>query len=188
LKAGVLASVLANSVLNAVRADVDRAILEVYRVLADQGLFVLTVPTTWIDQTYLVSKILRKVGASQLAIRHLAKLNRRLDHHQISDEEGWLKRREDAHFHVEQVRYYITPRQAFWVSILTLQVFRVFAFLKILRVHWIRQKAAHIQEKIFRPIFVKEQSLVQLRKRDQAGYLLIVARKVSVGANQGPKV
>jgi len=175
LKSDILASVIANLVISAIRTDVDRSISEIYRVLANGGLFVLTVPTYQIDETQLIPNVLKKMGAPRLATRYLKNLNRRLDDLQRFDEQEWIKRLKERHFRIEQVRHYFTPHQAFWSNLLTLQIFRIFAPLKIMKAGWVKRQAARIEEKIFRFVLMKEQPLVQ--SPDKAGGLLIVARK-----------
>lgn len=171
------ASVLANGVLCGVKG-IDQSISEVYRVLVDKGVWVLTVPTPWFNQNLLIPKMLRKVGLPGLATRYLERLNPRCFHYHMFDEQTWLKKLEQARFHVEQVRYYFTPHEAFWWSLmLGYSPFRVFAFSRILEARWIKRLAARITEKMFRPIFEKERSLTQVHRRNQAGYLLIAARK-----------
>jgi SAM-dependent methyltransferase len=176
LKGGTIASVLANDSLSSMTTDVSRALSEIYRVLSNQGLFVLTVPVRF-NEARMGAKVLRRIGASRLATRYVEYLNRRLLEYQRFDEEGWLKKLQERHFHIEQVRRYFTPRQAFWGDLLGLQIFRVFAFLKIMRVGWLRRGAARIEEKMFRSVFVEEQFSAQ--KPDGTFRLLVVARKMS---------
>ena len=177
LKSGTVASVLANHSLSSVITDVSRAISEICRVLSNRGLFVLTVPVSGPNEARLIAKGLRRIGASRLATRYVEKLNRRLADYQMFDEEGWLKKLQEGHFYIEQVRYYFTPRQAFWGDLLGLQIFRVFGFLKLMRVGWLRRQAARIEEKMFRSVFVEKQFSVH--KPDGTCRLLIVARKMS---------
>src|SRR5207249_8726272 len=108
--------------LSSVITDVSRAISEICRVLSNQGLFVLAVPVSGSNEARLVAKGLRRIGASRLATRYVEKLNRRLADYQMFDEEGWLKKLQEGHFYIEQVRYYFTPRQAFWGDLLGLQI------------------------------------------------------------------
>ena len=184
LRSGVLASVLANGVLCSIDVRLDQAISEVHRVLTDQGLFVLTVPTPQVNQTQLIPRLLNKAGIPWLAAQYLLKLNRRLTLYHMLSEESWQEKLEGASFHIEQVRYYFTPRQAFWPNFFTLQIFRIFAFLKVVRVRWLLQQVAYIQEKLLRPVFMQEQSLTQEQKRDRAGWLLIIARKTTTPLEQ----
>lgn len=177
LKSGTLGTVIATGVLCCLETDIDRSISEVYRVLNHKGLFVLTLPTSHFNRNLAIPKFYSKIGASQLANQYLADLDRGLGHHHLLDEEKWLKKLKEAHFHVEQVRYFFTPCQGFWWDLLTLQIFRVFAISKILRLESVKQLAARIQEKFFRTVFEKEQLLGQRQKQDEAGYILVVARK-----------
>ncbi len=176
---GTFASVLANGVLCCVKGSIDQLISEVYRILVDKGVLVLTVATPWFNQNLLIPKMLSKVGLSGLATRYLERLNGRLFHYHMFDEQAWLKKLEQAGFHAEQVRYYFTPHEAFWWSLMLLRYspFRVFALSRILEARWIKQLAARITEKMFRPVFEKERSLTQVHRRNQAGYLLITVRK-----------
>lgn len=144
-------------------------------MLSNQGLFVLTVPVLGSHEALLVAKILRRIGASRLETRYLKYINRRHLEYQTFDQEGWLKILQEGHFRIEQVRYYFTARQAFWADLL-LQIFRVFGFLKLMRVGWLRRQAARIEEKMFRSIFVEEQSSAH---KPNGTYVLIVARNMS---------
>lgn len=179
-KSDILKSVFANGVIAGVPPDVDLALKEVYRVLVEKGLFVLTVPTPRFSQNLVIPRMLRKVGALWLEKYYLTRVDRRLGRWRVLDEEIWVKKLQQANFHIEQVRYYFTPRQAFWYSLLFPRFFQVFAFLKMLRMRWVRQVTARILEKLLRPIYKKEQPLANVHRRDQVGMLLIVARKKSV--------
>lgn len=175
LKSGTLASVIANGTLESIESDVNQVILEVYRVLVEPGLFVLTVPNSRFNQNLLIPRILSKIGAYQLIRRYLEWLDRRLLHYQVFDEKIWLKKLKDANFHIEQVHYYFTPYQAWWWNLFTLYP-SWFKRLKIIKNTLGRTKIARIQEKVFRWVLTKEPS--SICKREQAGYLLIVARKI----------
>jgi len=180
---GTFASVLANASISAVRTGFDSAIREVYRVLADRGLFVMSVPTSQFYQSFLILRILRKIGASGLATRYVGKLDHRFDHYSGFNEKEWRKKLEEARFHVEQILYYFYPPQTFWFNLLSFPLFRVLGFLKLFRACWVKRLAARFQAKILRPLFVTEQSLPQAHRYDQVGYLLLVARKISEGTS-----
>jgi ubiquinone/menaquinone biosynthesis C-methylase UbiE len=177
-----ITSVLANGTLSAVRADVDLAIREVHRVLTDQGLLVLSVATPRFAQDLWLPKLLRKVGAAQLSRRLLARGRQRLEHYQVADEEEWRRKLEASHFQIEQVRHYHTPRQAFWFNFLLLHVVRVFAVVKILRLRGVQQRVARVLERMFRSFFEAEVLPPQADTKEQAGMLLVVARKIFVEA------
>jgi SAM-dependent methyltransferase len=176
-KADSFASVFANDAVSSVTPGVDQVLREVYRILVDGGSFVLAVPTVWSDEAQLIPRILRKVGASRLAKRYLERRNRRLTDRHIFDENGWLKKLDEANFRVEQVRYYFSPGQAFWANFFALWFFRVFAICKIVKGSWIKRIGMVVQEKMFRKLFVKEQTISQAQRQDRAGYIFIVARR-----------
>jgi hypothetical protein len=146
-------------------------------VLADRGLFVLTVPTSQFYQSVLTVKILRKIGAADWATRYVKQLDRRFDCPSRFDEETWRKKLEAAQFHIEQVLYYCTPPQAFWFNLLTVQLFRVVGVLKLCTGAWVKRLAARCQEQLFRPLLATAQCLAQPPRDEQAGYLLLVVRK-----------
>ena len=175
MKSNSIASVFANGVLSAVRTDIDRAFSEVYRLLYDGGLFVLTVPSPSFDQNLVIPKLLEKMHASRLAAQYLSRFRRRLGHYYVFDEQGWKKKLEEAHFHVEQVRYYFTPRQAHWWELFSLRIFRVFALLKFISLPRVTRWVSHQLEQRLQPIVVQDPLLTP--QPSQAGYLLIVARK-----------
>jgi SAM-dependent methyltransferase len=183
LKTNAMKSVFANGVLGSLKAndeaDLNRVMAEVHRILSEHGLFVLTVPTRCFDKNLVIPQFYRSIGASWLASQYLRRSNRGLTHYWIFDENEWRKKLQEACFRVEQVRYYFTPHQARWWTLLSLQIFRVFAVSKLLGVRWLKQGAAFLQQKMFQRIFVAEQSLPQEDKRERAGFLLIVARKAS---------
>jgi SAM-dependent methyltransferase len=179
LRSRTLASVLANGVICSVATDFEMAITEAARVLVERGLLVLSVPTPQVMESQVLPAVLRKLGAPRLASRHLSRLNRRLALFHMLDEQAWRQKLEEAHFHIEQIRYYFTPRQAFWANLLTMQLFRVFALLKIFRTCKLGEWIARLLERAFRPWFEGEQTLVQEHRHGQAGWLLIVARKRS---------
>jgi SAM-dependent methyltransferase len=176
-----IGSVLSNAVLSSLptgdEADIDRSIAEVHRVLAEGGVFVLTVATSWFNRNLLRPRILRKLATVRLAERHLERVDRGHDHYQVYDEEKWLRKLERNGFRVEHVRYYFTPRQARWYDALTLQMMRVFAFSKLLGAAWVRRGAGRIQEMMLRPLIAREQAAPPEQKRQRAGFLLIVARR-----------
>jgi hypothetical protein len=147
-------------------------------VLVEQGFFVLTEPTPLFFRHLVLPKILKKVGASELASFYLTRLKKRAAIQQVFSEEEWRKKPVESHFHVKHIGYYITPRHALWWNLLMLHLLRGFALLKFLPVSWIKQQTARLQEKIFQPVFEKELSISQGYKQDQAGYILIVAQKV----------
>lgn len=182
LKSGSLASVVANGVICSVRTNVDRSLMEIHRVLADPGLFVMTVPTARVDETQLVPKLLRKAGLSNLARRYLERLNRRLVVYHRFAPEVWRQKLEEAGFRVEQLRYFFTPRQALWTNLLTLQLFRVVGLSKHLGARGLQRRLARLEERSFRGLFESERSLPEAERREQAGYILIVARKSSPAA------
>lgn len=178
IRSGAFASVLANGVICSVTADFEQAIAEAARVLSERGTLVLSVPTPRVAEGHLFPALLRKLGASRLASRHLARLNQRLALHHMLDEQIWRRKLEAAHFHVERIGYYFTPWQAFWSNLLTMQAFRVFAPLKALRERGPGRWVAWVMERAFRSLFERERAFTQERRRDQAGWLLIVARKM----------
>jgi SAM-dependent methyltransferase len=170
-------SVLANATLSAVRADVDVAIREVYRVLTDQGLLVLTVATPRFAQALWLPKLLRNIGAARLSRRCLARGRRRFEHYQVADEEEWQQKLEASHFRIEQVHYYHTPRQALWFNLLSLHVVRGLAVVKLLRLPCVKQLSAWVQARLFRPFVEAEGLAPDAAPQAYAGMLLVVARK-----------
>jgi SAM-dependent methyltransferase len=184
LKSVALNSVFANCMLHGLHSenDLKQVLLEVHRVLVEQGLFVLTEPTPLFFHhlDLVIPKILRKIGFSWLASFYLMRLKKRAAIQQVFSEEEWLKKLAESHLHVKHIGYYITPRQALWWNLLMLHLLRGIALLKLLPVSWIKQQTARLQEKIFRPVFKKEQSISQVSKQNQAGYILIVAHKASL--------
>jgi SAM-dependent methyltransferase len=184
LKTATFASTFANGVFGSAMAngerDIDRSLAEACRVLADNGLFVLSVPTLWFDKNLIIPRIYKQIGASWLAERYLARIHHGLSHYWLFDEGTWVKKIENANFSIEQVRYYFTPRQAHWWTLLSLQIFRVFAISKLLGIPFFQHKAAYIQQRMFQRVFNLEQSVEQVYKKQRAGFLLIVARKLSL--------
>lgn len=185
VRSGALRTVVANGVLCSVESDVERAISEVHRVLAERGQFVLTVPTDRVNETQLIPNALRRAGFPGLAARYLARLNRRCIVFHTLDEAAWRERLREGRFRIEQVRYFFTPRQAFWTNLLAFHVFRVFAVSKALRVRALQRALSRLQERSFRRIFAREQAVEQRDKRASAAYLLIVARKAEADGAAG---
>jgi hypothetical protein len=179
------ASVLANSTLAAVGGDVERAISEVYRVLKDQGLLVLSVPTPRFAEELWLPKLLRKVGAVRMSRRFLARALRRLGLYTIVEEEEWRQRLEACQFQIEHVSYYCTRRHAIWFNLLNLHLLRGVAVVKIIRLRWVKQLSARLQESIFRPLVRAEVFAPEAHTKGQAGMLLILARKTGAGAHPG---
>ena len=177
------ASVLANSTLAGVRGDVERAIVEVSRVLQDQGLLVLSVPTPRFAEELWLPKLLRKVGAVGMSRRFLARALQRLGLYTIVEEEEWRQRLEACQFRIEHVAYYCTRRHAIWFNLLNLHLMRGFAVVKVIRLRWVKQLSARLQESIFRPLVRAEVCAPKAHTKGQAGMLLILARKTGAGAH-----
>jgi SAM-dependent methyltransferase len=180
LKNGALSSVFSNGVICCLRSenDIDNAFFEVHRVLQDQGLFLVSVPTVYFNDNLLWPKILTKIGMHKIASNYLLRLNRRLTHEHTFQEAEWRAKLETAGFSIEHVRYYFTPRQAYWWNILSLRFLQVFAILQMLGFR-LAQQSARFQKMIFRPVFEQELSVPQAQKQPTAGYLLLVARKLA---------
>ncbi len=175
LATGVFGSVLANSVLNAIPDSVDACLSEVHRVLVPGGTFVLTLPTAGVDRTRLLPRILRGLGAKDAAARLQGRVNRRLDVLQVRDEAGWLAALERSGFRVGRVLRYFTPRQAAWTNLLSLQVFRLFAPLRLVRGGPVGRAAARLEERLFRWLFAAETRVAGAGGGGAS--ILVVARK-----------
>jgi SAM-dependent methyltransferase len=174
LAGGAFGSVVANSVLNAIPDSLSSCLSEVDRVLVPGGMFVLTLPTAGVDRTRLGPRLLRAVGARGAARRLQARVNRRLDVLQVRDESSWLAAIESGGFRIERVRRYFTPRQAAWTNLLSLQLFRAFAPLRLLGGGTVGRLAARVEARLFRPLFRVETGAGA--GRDGAS-ILVVARK-----------
>lgn len=184
LKSGVIGTVFANGVLSAIPPELDQAIKEVWRVLDEKGIFIVTVPIPRFNQNLIIPKVLRKVKLHWMADKYVTRIDRRLGRHRVLKQEVWLEKLKQAGFCIDQVCYYFTPRQALYWNLLMPHFFRVFSFLKIFKSFWIRQLMSSILEKIFRPVFEKEKLLTLEQKKDRSGCLLIVARKTSIGKDE----
>jgi hypothetical protein len=149
LGSGTVACVLCNMMLYVVRTDLDQIFHEVYRVSSDQGLLFLTVPIRQLDYVLVLSRNLRKLGASGWRRRYVARANDRFQYYNVFDKKGWREKLEETHLAVEQVVSYLTPRQAFWHYVPTAQLFRVCGLLKLLRVGWVKQKVTYVEALIF---------------------------------------
>lgn len=179
LRRGSLCSVFSNDVLCCLssESDIDCTLSEVHEVLQDQGLFFVSVPTPHFNENLRIPKMLTKAGMPAIARYYLLRLNRRLHLRSAFYEAIWREKLEAAGFNVDQVRYYFTPRQASWWSILSLHFFRVFALLRMLAIR--SQRLSTPLEMLFRPVFEQERSVPQAQKQTKAGYLLFVARKLA---------
>jgi SAM-dependent methyltransferase len=173
---------LANDLLSSIptnsEKDIDDVILEVNRGLKDEGLFVFTVPTPQFNENLPVPKLLISLGLKSFADKYHRNLSKRLSHYIVLDEQSWLEKLNNNHFKIEKTQRYFTPRQAFWFSVSIILIFRVFATAKFVKSRQMQEKLANMITKFYRGIFLKEQSIDENNKKDSAGFLLLVARKM----------
>jgi ubiquinone/menaquinone biosynthesis C-methylase UbiE len=185
LKGNSIGSLFSNGVVCCMRtnneADVDQALSEIQRVLVDDGLLVLTVATTQFNHNLIIPKILWKIGAAKLARQSMHRIALGLSHYQALAEEAWLRKLHDAHFNIEQVRYYFTPYQALWWNMFTLPPFSFwFKRLKNPLLRPIQPITACLLARFFSMILMAQNPLDPNPSR--AGYLLILARKIPMAS------
>jgi SAM-dependent methyltransferase len=158
-----------------------QALAEIHRVLAVGGIFVFSVPTRRFYDNLLISRICQSLGLSGCAERYARRLDRRLTLYLMWNEDECRAALEESGFHIELIRPFFTPRQAHWWDILKLHIFRVFGILKLINWDILRRFSSKLQERLFKTVIIDNAGSASSEKREQAGYLLVVARKVVTG-------
>jgi SAM-dependent methyltransferase len=173
LKAQTIGFILCNGVLCCIEPGHDQAIAELARVLKPNGQLVMTVPTPRFTTLLLPVRILRQLGLRSLAERYTRAVNRRHGHRTLQSREEWQKELERAGLSVEDHAHYFSRREAIWWSILAMRPFQFSAFLRYLP-GFVQRIAIAVTETMVR-------SLPEGRPipQQEAGYLLIVARKLA---------
>ena len=185
IKAGAFASVLANSMIASVAVHgeraVDQALTEIHRTLAVGGILVFATPTRRFFDNLLIPRIWRSLGLPVCADLYVKRLETRLTSYLMWSEDECRAALEKSGFHVELINPFFTPRQGRWWDVLKLHVFRVFGILKFIDWDVLRRFSSRLQERLFKTVIIDSAGSASRDEREQAGYLLVVARKVVTG-------
>lgn len=180
IKSNYASTVLANCVISSIptnnESDIDKIISEVHRVLTRQGLFLLTVPTTWFNKNLIITKIIESISTPSLKMKYLKWLEKNVDHYQVYDKKKWLTKLELSNFRIEKVEFFFTPHQGFWWNIFTLPFISFwFKLLNSINIEIINKQVIVFLEKFFRKILSKEGN--SDHNNETAGFILIAAYK-----------
>ncbi len=179
-----LSSALANNLLSSIptnsEKDLDAVLIEVYRSLKNEGLFILTVPTSYFNKNLLVLRFIQKLRFKFIEDYYINNLNKRAAHYMILDEGLWLEKLRKYNLNPEKAQHYFTKHQGAWYSILVVSIFRILGVTELVKNRWLKEKLADLIALFFRRVFIVEQLVEDSHKKDTAGYVLIVARKIKV--------
>jgi SAM-dependent methyltransferase len=174
----IIANELISSIPTDSEKDIDITLGEVSRSLKDDGLFLFTVPTPYFEKNLFFPKLFLIFGLENMARRYRQNFNKRAAHYIIIEKESWSEKLSSNHFVLENTYSYFTPREAFWYSILSISILRIYGVTKLLNNRIMKEKLASIFTMLFKHLFIEEQSLSENDKRESAGFLLLVARKI----------
>ena len=169
--ADAFSTIVCNGVFCSIPQGVDFALKEVHRVLKKDGIIVATIPT---DKFIDVLSIPKMLGAlsKELSSSYKNKLNNRLPHFNTFSPEVWKERFENNGLQVINSVCFFSPRTARTWNILTMQVFRIFGFLKFLKNESGVNLVSSALKKIFLDIYTDEDPA-----NPDRGYVFIVAQK-----------
>lgn len=109
--------VLANSVLEHI-PDLDPVLMEVHRVLAKDGCFLITAPSRRFLDGLGLAVALDRLALRGLASRYRAWFNHRSRHFHLLDAEDWQERLGRAGFRVTHHAYYLSRSAMFWFDLM----------------------------------------------------------------------
>jgi SAM-dependent methyltransferase len=115
---GSFKTIFSNSVLEHI-PDLDPVLVEMHRLLADDGCCYVTVPSNYFDKYSLVHQFLSALGLTGLAKRFSAFYNNFWRHYHFYDIAGWKKKFGDAGFDVVYVEEYCQKKYALFNDIFT---------------------------------------------------------------------
>lgn len=156
-------------------SDIERVIIESYRVLKEGGIFINSVATNYFNENLSVFKLLNKLGLNSIANKYIEKFENRLSHHNVFKEEEWIGMIKDRGFTIKNIGYYFTPWQGYWYGIMTLKLFNVISVIKLIKLRFIKNLCATILKYLFRKIYTD--AVNDDFSKERAGYILIIAQK-----------
>lgn len=130
LKDRTFRTVFSNSVFEHIQ-QVDRALIEVSRVLVDNGRFIFTIPNDKFSEYLFVSEFLRKLGFSGLSEIYKKKANEFLKHRNLDSLDLWSRRLKQVGLKIEKVIYYLPKNTVYLWDILFLPAYVSDCFYKI---------------------------------------------------------
>jgi ubiquinone/menaquinone biosynthesis C-methylase UbiE len=150
---GAFRTIYSNESITSIGPSFPNALREILRVLAPDGQFYCTVPTKLFRENYLLARLLRKVGFSNLAGRYVDSMDRRcaqLIYHTTQDWIGALN--ESGFINIHVVGFFTPTHMTYW-SILGWTPFRILSILRIFPIGVVHQLAARLEQKLFSSVY-----------------------------------
>ena len=132
LKDNTFRTVFSNSVFEHIQ-QVDRALIEVSRVLIDNGSFIFTIPNEKFSEHLFVVEFLKKIRLFRLSEIYKKKTNEFLKHNNLDSLDVWSQRLQQAGLRVEKVVYYLPKHIVYLWDILCLPACISDCFYKIFK-------------------------------------------------------
>lgn len=104
-KDGVFNTILSNSVLEHI-PEIDKVLVEAHRLLSDEGIMYLTLPTNRFDQYTIVAQILAKLRLKGLQKYYQRGFNKFWAHYHYYNTDDWIKKFERNGFSVVEFQEY----------------------------------------------------------------------------------
>jgi hypothetical protein len=146
------------------------ALREIRRVLAPEGQFYCTVPTKLFKENYLLARLLRRAGFSNLAGRYVDSMDRRCAHVIYHTTQDWIEALKESGFINIHVVGFFTPTHMTYWSILTWTPFRILSVLRIFPIGVVHQLATRLEQKLFSSVYRR---IPDCWKPEECVYVLI---------------
>lgn len=170
-------SAVANGVLPAVGAGLDRTLSEICRIIRPGGRFLATVPTPLLAENYILRRVLTSLRLRRLAAYYTRITNRRMYNLNSFNPQEWTRRFEEAGLSVDRVIGFFSPRATRTWSALTFTPLRINGVLKLFPIPALHRSLATIHRALFAGSYYKTPAELP---PDECSYLLIVAHKTGV--------
>ena len=155
--------------------DVESVVKEGYRVLKGNGIFIISVATNYFNENLSTYNLLKKLRLNSIANWYIKKFEARLTHHNVYKIEKWLNILERNGFKIENVGNFFSPKQGFWYGILSLKIFNLYSFVKLIPSDKIKKLSADLLRSLFKNLINSEYN--DSGKISKPGYIVIFAKK-----------
>jgi ubiquinone/menaquinone biosynthesis C-methylase UbiE len=165
---GAFGSVVCNDVLGSMPGGADQALREVARVVRSGGVVVATLPTDRFLEVLSIPKVIAPLSR-RVAAWYITRLRERVALHTAHTVGEWIRRFEASNFEVVKSEQFLTPHAGAVWNILSMQIFRVFAVLKVVKARLVAAPLRALFRAVYRERVVDPPG---------GGFVFLVARKI----------
>jgi ubiquinone/menaquinone biosynthesis C-methylase UbiE len=150
---GAFRTIFANGSITGMGPSYSSALREVLRVLAPDGQLYCTVPTMLFRENWLVSRLLRELGFSNLASWYVNRMDHRCANFVYHATQDWIGAFNESGFTKIQVVGFFTANHMTYWNILAWPPFRVLSILRMFPLRVVHQLAARLEQILFSSIY-----------------------------------